>query len=248
MTEAQPRYPSDQGRKALILQHEDIAPAGLALDALQACGLPWQIVRVDRGEPLPEPEAVSFAISLGAEAAADDELEWIATELAWLRAADRADTPVLGVCFGAQILAVALGGGVSRASRPERGWVHVATAEPDLIAAGPWLTWHDDEIELPGDAQLVAHNESGVQAFRLRRHLGVQFHPEATPEIVAGWGQENGDGAIEHQALMDPAARELSRTAAATLFGGFIAGAGRPRRYTARPADGPRGRAQSGPG
>ena len=110
-------------RKALILQHEDVAPAGLALDALQARGLPWQIVRVDRGEPLPEPEAVSFAISLGAEAAADDELEWIATELAWLRAADRADTPVLGVCFGAQILAVALGGGVSRASRPERGWV-----------------------------------------------------------------------------------------------------------------------------
>ena len=73
--------------------------------------MPWQIVRVDRGEPLPEPEAVSFAISLGAEAAADDELEWIATELAWLRAADRADKPVLGVCFGAQILAVALGGG-----------------------------------------------------------------------------------------------------------------------------------------
>jgi len=231
--------------KALILQHQGDAPAGLALEALQARDIPWQIVRLDRDEPLPDPNDVTFAISLGSEASADDELEWIATELAWLRAADRADTPILGVCFGAQMLAVALGGGVSRASRPERGWVHVATDEPELIAAGPWLTWHDDEIELPGEAQLVARNESGVQAFRLRRHLGVQFHPEATPEIVAGWGQENGDRAIDHGALMDAAARELSRAAAAKLFGGFIAAV--DRRYTARPAPAPRGRAQAGP-
>ncbi len=217
-------------RTALILQHEDVAPAGLALDALAACGVPCQLVRPDRDEPLPDPAAVLFALSLGAEAAADDELGWIATELAWLRAADRADTPILGICFGAQMLAVALGGGVSRARRPERGWVHVSTDEPELIAAGPWLTWHDDEIELPGEAQLLAHNESGVQAFRLRRHIGVQFHPEATPEIVAGWGQDNGERAIDHETLMDTAARELSRAVAATLFGGFIAGATRPRR------------------
>jgi GMP synthase (glutamine-hydrolysing) len=217
--------------KALILQHDGDAPAGLALEALQARDISWQIVRLDRGEPLPHPDDVTFAISLGSEASADDELDWIATELAWLRAADRAGTPILGVCFGAQILATALGGGVGRARRPERGWVHVSTSEPELIAPGPWLTWHNDEISLPSGAKLVALNESGVQAFRLRGHLGVQFHPEATPEIVAAWAQHSRDGGLDVQALMAETAREFRRAAgdAGALFTSFIDGVRRPR-------------------
>jgi GMP synthase-like glutamine amidotransferase len=217
--------------EALILQHEDDAPPGLVLVALEACGVPWEVVRLDRGEPLPEPDAVAFAISLGSEAAADDELDWIATELAWLRAADRADTPVLGICFGAQALALALGGGVSRARRPERGWVEITTTEPELIAPGPWLTWHNDEITLPGGAQLVAHNASGVQAFRVRGHLGVQFHPEATPLIVAAWARTSRDGGVDVQALNEVSAREAARAAsdARTLFTGFVEVASRPR-------------------
>jgi GMP synthase-like glutamine amidotransferase len=225
---------------ALILQHQDDAPGGLAIDALKSRAMPHRVVRLDRGDALPDPETVAMAIVLGSEASANDGHEWIATELDWLRAADRAQTPVLGVCFGAQSLALALGGGVGRARRPERGWVRVTTTEPALIGPGPWLTWHDDEITLPAGAQLLAHNDSGVQAFRLRRHLGVQFHPEVTPRIVAAWAHDSRDEDLDVQALMDETSRESGRAAvdAVALFTGFIDGA---RRYTASRLSGPLG-------
>ncbi len=225
---------------ALILQHQEDAPAGLALDALEARGMSGEIVRLDRDEPLPDADEVAMAIVLGSEASANDGHQWIARELAWLRAADRADTPILGVCFGAQSLALALGGGVGRATRPERGWVRISTAEPALIAPGPWLTWHDDEITLPAGAELLAHNDSGVQGYRLRGHLGVQFHPEVTPEIVAAWARDSRDEDIDVQALLDETSRESGRAAAdaGALFTGFIDGA---RRYTASRLSGPLG-------
>ena len=223
---------------ALILQHQDDAPAGLAIDALKSRGMPHRVVRLDRDDALPDPDTVALAIVLGSEASANDGHDWIARELAWLRAADRAQTPVLGVCFGAQSLALALGGGVGRARRPERGWVRITTAEPALIGPGPWLTWHDDEIILPTGAELLAHNDSGVQAFRVRGHLGVQFHPEVTPRIVAAWAHDSRDEEIDVPALLKETSRESGRAAAdaGVLFTGFIDGA---RRYTAPHAPGP---------
>src|SRR5438132_4727875 len=75
------RVPSRTGREqighsestnVLILQHDDDAPAGLVLDVLRAADLPWQTVRLDLGEPLPDPSAVALAVSLGSDASADD--------------------------------------------------------------------------------------------------------------------------------------------------------------------------------
>ncbi len=213
---------------ALILQHKDDCPAGLVQDALDASGLVTYTVRVDHDDPLPDPGSVAIAVSLGSEASADDpRRRWISTELEWMRAADRVGTRILGLCFGAQALAVALGGGVGRAARPERGWVQVETAEPSLIAPGPWLTWHDDEITLPRGARLLARNDSGAQAFALRGHLGVQFHPEATPQIVEWWVRDSRDRGLDDQAILETTAREFPRAAARAqrLFSAFIASA-----------------------
>jgi GMP synthase (glutamine-hydrolysing) len=215
----------DHATKALILQHQDDAPAGLALDALDAAGLATQIVRLDRDEPLPDPSSIAIGVTLGSEASADDPgRRWIAAELGWLRAADRAGTRILGLCFGAQALAVALGGGVGRAARPELGWVRVLTAEPERIAPGPWLTWHDDEIALPPGARLLAYNDSGVQAFALRGHVGIQFHPEVTPEIIGWWVRDSRNHELDAEAMLDTTAREFPRAAAdaGRLFSAFI--------------------------
>jgi len=185
---------------AVILQHQDDAPAGLLVDVLNASGLRWQTVRLDRGESLPDPDSVALAVTLGSEHSAHDmRQEWIAPEIDWLRQADDAGTVIFGVCFGAQALALALGGAVERACRPERGWVQISTALPALVAPGPWLAWHDDAILLPPGAELLAHNGSGPQAFRAGPHLGVQFHPEVTPEIVAGWVLSERTGRLDTQ-------------------------------------------------
>ena len=112
----------------------------------------------------------------------------------WLRAADAAGVPVLGICFGAQALAAALGGSVHRLAKPEVGWVTVETRDPDRLPAGPWMAWHEDGFTLPPLAYELASNAFGVQAFCHCRHLAVQFHPEVTPAIVADWARnDHGD-------------------------------------------------------
>jgi GMP synthase (glutamine-hydrolysing) len=172
---------------ALVLQHESDAPAGLLEGWARARGLDLHVVRPDRGAELPDPRDWHFAVILGAVPSVFDEtVGWIADELDWIARADAAAVPLLGVCFGAQALAVALGGQVRRAAAPELGWVTVATAHPS-IAAGPWFTWHQDEIELPTAARELAHNAAGVQVFEAGNHLGVQFHPEVTPEYAGIW-------------------------------------------------------------
>jgi len=170
----------------LILQHDADAPPGLLGEWLQDSS-EVVVARMDRGERPPDPVAFDRLVTLGSEHAADDDaIPWQGDERATLAAADAAGVPMLGVCFGAQSLACALGGGVRRAARPEIGWVTVGSRSP-LIADGPWLAWHKDELLTPPGAEVLAANESGVQAYRAGRHLGIQFHPEVTPEIVAAW-------------------------------------------------------------
>jgi GMP synthase-like glutamine amidotransferase len=197
----------------LILQHEDSAPAGALLDVLHEHDLGSTIVRGDRGEALPDPDGWTLAVSLGSKSSsADDPDAWIADEIEWLRRADEAGTPILGLAFGAQTLARALGGGVQRAIRPERGLIHIKTNAPDAVAAGPWPAWHDDAIVLPPGAELLAYNDSGPQAFRAGPHLGIQFHPEVTPAIAGRWVLEHSRGELDSQGMLEGLAREQRTT------------------------------------
>ena len=173
----------------LILEHDHDAPAGLLGEWLAARD-ETLVVRLHAGELPPALGDFARVVTLGSEHAADDDaIPWQADEQATLRAADAAGVPILGVCFGAQSLARALGGSVRRCARPELGWVHVGTRAPDLVPDGPWLAWHDDELLPPPGAEVLAANDSGVQAYRAGRHAGVQFHPEVTAEIVAAWAE-----------------------------------------------------------
>ncbi|TMK61761.1 MAG: hypothetical protein E6G52_09670 [Actinobacteria bacterium] len=95
--------------------------------------------------------------------------------------------PVLGLCFGGQMLARVLGGEVYRGSESEIGWLPVRTSDPDLVPEGPWFQWHFDVITAPPDAKVLAETDLGTQAFVSGRSLGLQFHPEVTPEIMDEW-------------------------------------------------------------
>jgi GMP synthase (glutamine-hydrolysing) len=88
------------------------------------------------------------------------------------------------------LLAQVLGGQVRRAEQSEIGWFEVATDLPDQIPSGPWLVWHYDAIVPPPQATVVARTSSAPHAFLTGVHTGVQFHPEATPEMVRLWVAE----------------------------------------------------------
>lgn len=185
--------------RALVLQHDADAPAGLLAEWAAARGWELQVVRLDQGErvPLGELGALQRLVTLGSEQAADDEsVAWQSAEREALRAADAGGLAILGICFGGQSLAIALGGGVRRAARPEIGWVSIGSRAPSLIDDGPWLEWHRDEILPPPGAEVLAHNESGVQAWRLGRHVGLQFHPEVDEQVVSAWAADTREDAL----------------------------------------------------
>ena len=113
--------------------------------------------------------------------------EWIAAELDFLRRAAAAEVPVLGICFGGQVLAAALGGEVLPAEKTSIGWFEVESEDPALVPAGPWAHFNSECFSVPSSATQLARTHCGAGAFRLGPHLGVQFHPEATPTIVDAW-------------------------------------------------------------
>jgi len=214
--------------RGLVLQTQDDCPPGLLGDWAAAAGFALDVVRVDREAP-PDPRGAAFAAVLGSEASvAIPEHDWIPRAVEWVRAADAAGTPVLGICFGAQVLAAALGGRVLRLPRPEIGWVQIESDDPDRIPSGPWLEWHEDVLELPPLAYELARNAFGVQAFCHCRHLAVQFHPEVTPQIVATWARGDVPAGIDPLELVAATAEHAPAAAAGAmrLFDGFAARAG----------------------
>jgi GMP synthase-like glutamine amidotransferase len=167
-------------------------------------------------------------VTLGSESGAyDDTVPWIGREQRLLRDAFEAGVPVLGICFGSQLLARALGGRAVRAERSEIGWMAIESRDPSIVPGGPWLQWHHDSFTIPAGATLLAHSPAGPQAYAIGRSLGVQFHPEVTPRIVADWVAGSRDeldreGVDPDRLLAD--SRELDRdnhARAVALFDAF---------------------------
>jgi GMP synthase-like glutamine amidotransferase len=194
------------GSTAVVLQHRSDAPAGLLNDVLAEAGFRPTTVRIDLGQPLPDPADFELAVTLGDS----DGGETAAGELEWLRTADRAGIAVLALGTGAQSLAVALGGRVERSPKSRHAWVWLSNATPGWIARGPWLAWRDEIIRLPSGATLLAHDTLGPQVFGAGRHLGVQFHPEVTPGIVADWVRPARDECLDAQGLLEVTSREFA--------------------------------------
>lgn len=180
--------------RALILQYDADAPGGLVSAWLEDHGAEQDVYRIDGDGANRDAGAYDLIVALGSEAAAyDDSVPWVAGQQAMLREAVVADVPVLGICFGSQLLARALGGEARRASRAEIGWVRIRPRDPALIADGPWFQWHYDTFTPPAGAVVLADSPAGPQAYTFGRSLGIQFHPEVTNEIVEGWVSVAGD-------------------------------------------------------
>lgn len=173
--------------RALILQHAR-ASIGSVPEWADERGFEAEILHAEEQWSPPDLQRYQFVVSMGSAAHAyDDSVRWLAREYEVLAAAEATATPVLGICFGSQSLAIARGGQTRPATELEIDWLEVETLSPDLIAPGPWLFWHEDSFELPPGAELLARTPVGPAAYRIDRNLAVQFHPEATPEAMEEW-------------------------------------------------------------
>jgi GMP synthase-like glutamine amidotransferase len=201
--------------RALIVQHEEATPPGLVTEWLAELGARVETFRIDVADRDIDPADHDLIVSLGAECAAfDDSQTFVPREARLMRRAVDADVPVLGLCFGGQMLARVLGGEVFRSAASEIGWLPVRSSEPALIPEGPWFQWHFDSFTLPPGAALVAESDVGPQAFVAGRSLGLQFHPEVTPQIMADWvrvyrHELDADG-VDPDALLEETARRAS--------------------------------------
>lgn len=203
-------------RRVLVVAHDHRSLPGMVGERLTEHGFEIvQVVPADGGE-FPSPEEFDVVVAMGAPWCMRDEevAGWIGDEIAMMCQAVARDVPVLGICFGAQALASALGGQVTEGARKEMGWAPVKTLAPDRIAPGPWLHWHGDVFTLPEGATLLAMSDVGPQAFEIGSHLGVQFHPEATADVIGAWIDASRDELAEQgldpdELLAETAQRQL---------------------------------------
>lgn len=222
--------------RTLFVHHDANSLSGLVGEVLSERGADVESLRVcdTPGSPVgsaefPDPGRYSAIVLFGSRWSVDEDAvaHWVDPELAFVRRADDLGVPVLGLCFGAQLLATALGGKVHAAELPEVGWYRVRPRGTE-IEPGPWLQWHFDRFDVPPGADELAVSDAGAQAFRLRRNLGVQFHPEADRSVVTAWFDDDIDqiravGADPEELLAEADRQRPAALARADrLVGGFL--------------------------
>lgn len=220
-------------KPVLIRQHEKMTPPGLLADWLRERDIPFEVSPSWDGTVAPDPTEYSFVASLGSPYGPNDTQEpSVVEELKLIESAVENEVPVLGLCYGGEVLSAVLGGRVEQAPKPELGWRQIETDDPDKIPPGPWLEWHYERFTTPPGAVEVARTADAVQAFRIGPHLGVQFHPESTVEIVSNWagmdverltalGIEDGTALL----AVSPECQDAAKVAAFRLFDAFLDGA-----------------------
>jgi GMP synthase (glutamine-hydrolysing) len=214
----QERMESQQPR-VLIIQ-PDVKDDASRLGAwLSEAGLQLDIVAPFLGDRIPSRVSGDGVVVLGGSMGAldDDAHPWLADIRRLIRDAVNRNIPTLGICLGAQLLAVATGGCVGPGHAGlECGvvgvrWTNQAVDDPLVTGLStPFVaaTMHFDAIEqLPAGAVLLGETTTYPhQVFRVGSAWGVQFHPEVTPERYASWRSEMAPSA---RAMYDGHARQV---------------------------------------
>ena len=191
----------------LVVQHQDDCPPALVGQWLVEEGCVLDVRRPYAGDELPSDSSGHDALLvLGGSMGADDDRThpWLTRTKQLVRDAVARRTPVLGICLGHQLAAVALGGEVRANPRGqqlgllEMGWTDAATHDPvaGRLAATHGVFWNDDlVVRLPRGSAVLAQTPAGeVQVARMAEAAwGVQLHPEVDDRILAQWADEDRD-------------------------------------------------------
>lgn len=174
---------------------------------IKATNLPenlFSIYNMPKGEVIRHPDQFLGGIITGSHAMVSDNEKWMKTLKDWIITARYSNIPVLGICFGHQIMAEALGGKVGNNAKG----IALGTVEINFTSQGKTQTLFKglgDSIEsfaahsqcvtqLPQDAELLAYGErSSIEAFRLGKLYGVQFHPEFDEKIMKSYAMNQNE-------------------------------------------------------
>jgi len=216
----------------IVLRHVPHEGPGLIEDMLEGRGFPFRVIDVfEEGVPL---SAAGFSglVSMGGPMSVNDGTAEIAKEKELLLEAMERNIPILGVCFGAQIIASALGARVYAGDQPEVGWGQVTLTQngiTDPLMAGvdhvlPVLHWHGDTFDLPeGAVNLASSEKFQNQAFRVGSNTyGLQFHLEVDEEMVREWLEKDREEESSIVSEPDTLLKGISQNLDQVRFGGAL--------------------------
>ena len=203
--------------KVTIIKHIDIEGPGTIGDCLDDKNIPYNVIDIFNGEPLPDSLSdVSSVIVLGGpmNVYEEDKYPFLKQEDEFLKEVIEKDLPTLGFCLGAQLIAKAKGARVKQNHQKEIGWFKVSLADNgsnDPLFQGfqrefDVFQWHGDTFDIPDGAVKLAESElCPNQAFRIGSNIyGLQFHVEVTDEMIYQWIDAYRDEINSLKGLVDP--------------------------------------------
>ncbi|MFT7476204.1 MAG: GMP synthase-like glutamine amidotransferase [Verrucomicrobiales bacterium] len=188
-----------QSKRALVIAHEPDEPGGQVAVRLTERGYDVDTHFVTQNHDAPNaaapfPNAADYDVlaimgSIHSLTRKQEIESWIYDELELVREAHAADQPVLGICFGGQLIAEALGGSVEVSPVTEIGWYTLqdVSGADNPAGPGPWMEWHHDRFTAPPGATVLAETDSCPQLYSIGRMAGTQFHPEVDVAHIDGW-------------------------------------------------------------
>ncbi len=168
---------------------------------LRALGYPLDIRRPRFGDSLPETlDGHSGAVIFGGPMSVNDPDAYIREEIDWIEVPLREQRPFLGICLGAQMLAMQLGAPVSPHPKGlmQIGYYPIRPTPAGHALCPNWPShvyhWHGEGFQLPEGAELLAEGDDfPVQALRYGNGFGFQFHPDVTYAMMHRWTTRGHD-------------------------------------------------------
>jgi GMP synthase (glutamine-hydrolysing) len=224
----------------LIILHQETSTPGRVGNALRALGYRLDIRRPRFGDCLPATLGRhAGAIIFGGPMSANDPDDYVRREIDWIAVPLKERRPFLGICLGAQMLARQLGARVAPhpEGRAQIGYYPIRPTPAGLTICPNWpehvYHWHREGFELAAGAELLAEGcDFPVQAFRMDRAFGFQFHPDVTYAMMYRW-TTRGHARLElpgararHHHFADRAVHDVTERAWLKAFlEGWLAGA-----------------------
>jgi GMP synthase (glutamine-hydrolysing) len=187
--------PAAAALPVLIVLHQETSTPGRVGNALRALGYRLDVRRPRFGDALPETlERHAGAVIFGGPMSANDPDEFIRREIDWIAVPLLEQRPFLGICLGAQMLAMQLGAHVAPhpQGRAEIGYYPILPTRAGLAICPHWpdrvYHWHREGFGLPFGTELLAEGtDFPVQAFQSGNCFGLQFHPDVTYAMMHRW-------------------------------------------------------------
>ena len=140
--------------------------------------------------------STSGLIIMGGKYSVNDGFSWITDEILLIQRAIEKDMPIMGVCFGAQLISKALGADISTATNMEAGW-HQIKADTSKFAGNHDIKlddsfevfeWHEDTFSIPdGATPIFSGRNIENQGYLYNKIIAMQFHLEMTEHMIHQW-------------------------------------------------------------